>query len=78
MDVFENVHFVSDLGGNVSKSEIKGVVKANSNLSGMPIVEMGLNDKVSMESSGLAGTLAVEFNHVQFHKCVDLGEYENN
>ena len=38
MDVFEHVHFVCDLGGNVSKSEIKGVVKSNSKLSGMPII----------------------------------------
>lgn len=72
MDVFENVHFVCDLGGNVSKSEIKGVVKANSKLSGMPQVEMGLNEKSSMENSGLADTFTIEFNHVQFHKCVDL------
>lgn len=64
MDVIENVHFVCDLGGNVSKSEIKGVVKANSKLSGMPILDMGLNEKNSMESSGLADTFAVEFNHV--------------
>jgi len=78
MDIFENVTFLSDLNGNVSKSEIKGVVKANSKLSGMPVVEMGLNEKTAMEALGLVGSFAVEFNHIQFHKCVDLLEYESN
>ncbi len=45
MDVYENVTFLCDINGNVSKSEIKGVIKANSKLSHMPIVEMGLNEK---------------------------------
>ena len=64
MDIIENVHFVCDMGGNVSKSEIKGVVKANSKLSGMPVLEMGLNEKYQMENLGLADSFAVEFNHV--------------
>ena len=78
MDVYENVTFLCDINGNVSKSEIKGVIKANSKLSHMPIVEMGLNEKQAVENLGLVGSFAIEFNHIQFHKCVDLLEYENN
>lgn len=48
MDIFERVIFISDMSGNVSKSEIKGVIKANSKLSGMPSVEMGLNEKQAL------------------------------
>lgn len=72
MDVYEHVTFLCDINGNVSKSEIKGIIKANSKLSGMPVVEMGLNEKTAIENLGLSGTFAVEFNHINFHKCVEL------
>lgn len=76
MDVYEHVSFLCDLGGNVSRSEVRGVIRANSKLSGMPVVEMGLNEKAAVEGLGLSSAFAVEFQHVQFHKCVDLLEYE--
>lgn len=41
----------------------------------MPRVEMGLNEKNSMENLGLDGSMGIEFNHTQFHQCVNLFEY---
>lgn len=77
MDVNEHVSFFADINGTVSKCEIKGVIEANCKLSGMPVVEMGLNEKNALEMLGLDGSMGIEFNNVQFHKCVELLEYQN-
>ena len=37
-------------GGNVIKSEIIGVLKAKCQLSGMPDLKLGLNDKAYFEA----------------------------
>ncbi len=78
MDIFEKIYFTTDINGSISKSEIKGVVKAKSKLSGMPVVEMGLNEKESLENVGLDGQFGIEFDDVKFHKSVNLNEFENN
>jgi AP-1 complex subunit mu len=77
MDIFENVYFTMDMSGTIIKSEIKGVVKAKSKLSGMPIVQMGLNEANALENAGLDGQLGINFDDVKFHNCVDLAKFEN-
>lgn len=77
MDIFENVYFTMDINGNIIKSEIKGIVKAKSKLSGMPTVQMGLNETMALENAGLDGQLGVNFDDVKFHKCVNLTKFEN-
>lgn len=68
MDVKEQVNYTCNAQGVVFRSEIQGSIKCTSKLSGMPVVELGLND----------GTLGgIEFDDVKFHKCVNLNEYEN-
>ena len=59
MDVFEHLYFTSDINGNNANSEIKGVIKAKSVLSGMPYIEMGLNEKESLEMAGLDSQLGI-------------------
>ena len=78
MDIFENVYFTMDINGSIIKSEIKGVVKAKSKLSGMPNVQMGLNETSALENAGLDGQLGISFDDVKFHKCVDLSKFENS
>ena len=74
LDVVEKLHFTVASNGGVTRSEIVGTIKANSKLSGMPTVELGLNEKQDGQS-GL-GIADVEFDDVKFHKCVNLQEYE--
>lgn len=64
MDIYEYISFVCDINGGISKSEIRGVIKASSKLSGMPQIEMGLNEKNALDELGLDGSMGIEFNHV--------------
>ena len=75
LDVIERLNFTVSVNGTVTRSEIVGTVKANSKLSGMPTVELGLNEKQESQN-GLSGP-DVDFEDVKFHKCVNLQEYEN-
>ena len=45
LDVIEKLNMIVNNNGNIIKSEIIGVMKAKSNLSGMPELKLGLNDK---------------------------------
>ena len=75
LDVIEKLNFTISVNGVVTRSEIVGSIKANSKLSGMPIIELGLNEKHEAQSS--IGQADVDFDDVKFHKCVNLQEYEN-
>ena len=52
VDVVEKVNILVSNSGNVLKSEIMGNVKMRTNLSGMPELKLGLNDKVLFEMTG--------------------------
>lgn len=73
MDVIEKINFTVGENGNISRSEIVGTIKAKSLLSGMPTVELGLNDKD--HQVGL-GQVDITLDDVKFHRCVNLQEYE--
>eukprot|EP01105_Mastigella_eilhardi_P003769 TRINITY_DN1490_c1_g1_i1.p1 TRINITY_DN1490_c1_g1~~TRINITY_DN1490_c1_g1_i1.p1 ORF type:complete len:432 (+),score=143.55 TRINITY_DN1490_c1_g1_i1:47-1342(+) len=86
LDVIESVNLLVSSNGNVLRSEIVGVVKMNSILSGMPELRLGLNDKVQFEStahpgaaaSPSSGHRAIELEDVTFHQCVRLSRFETN
>lgn len=74
LDVVEKINFTVAQNGTVSRSEIIGTIKVRSVLSGMPTVELGLNDK---ESHALGiGPVEIALDDVKFHRCVNLQEYE--
>jgi len=63
---------------NVIKSEIVGTVKAKCQLSGMPELKLGLNDKAFYEAQGRnPRNRAVTFDDMKFHTCVRLSKFEN-
>lgn len=75
LDVIEKINFTVAQNGTVSRSEIIGTVKAKCMLSGMPTVELGLNDK---EAHGIGmGTVDISLDDVKFHRCVNLQEYDS-
>ena len=49
------------------------------NLSGMPNVSLGLNDKVLYDIKGKNSyNTTVEIDDLKFHKCVDLNKFESD
>jgi AP-1 complex subunit mu len=46
LDVYEKVNMIINAHGNIIKSEIVGTMKMKVNLSGMPELKLGLNDKL--------------------------------
>ncbi len=78
LDVIEKVDAIIGPDGNVLHSGVQGVVKMKSQLSGMPFVTLGLNDKVLFESKGKAtANRTVEMDDLKFHQCVNLNKFES-
>lgn len=76
LDVIETLNMTVSSSGQVIKSEVIGRVAANSNLSGMPVVSLGLNDKVLFEQTGRSTLNTVELEDIKFHNCVKLAKFE--
>ncbi|KAH7830756.1 Adaptor protein complex 1 (AP-1), mu subunit [Monocercomonoides exilis] len=83
LDVVEEVNFIVQPSGNVISSEICGVVNMNCQLSGMPELRLGLNDKLVFERSGRnstrsTGLRTVDLEDIKFHRCVRLSPFESD
>lgn len=52
LDVIEKLNLLVSSNGTVLQSEILGAVKMKCNLTGMPELKLGLNDKTLFEMSG--------------------------
>lgn len=87
LDVIESVNLLMGSSDTVLSSEILGVVKMRCDLSGMPELKLGLNDKILFESSisentnntnsGTKGRV-VEMEDIKFHQCVRLTQFEHD
>lgn len=79
LDVIESVNLLCNANGNVLRSEILGAIKMRVQLSGMPELRLGLNDKLLFESTGRSSRgKAVEMEDVKFHQCVRLSRFETD
>jgi len=80
LDVIESINLLVASNGNILRSEIVGSMKVRCNLSGMPDLRLGLNDKVQFESSGKnpAKGKTVEMEDMTFHQCVRLSRFETD
>jgi AP-1 complex subunit mu len=77
LDVVESVNIQLSNNGTTLRSEILGVLKMRSFLTGMPELKLGLNDKVLFENLGRQTKgRAVELEDVKFHQCVRLNRFE--
>ncbi|CAH2351851.1 AP-1 complex subunit mu-1-I [[Candida] railenensis] len=92
LDVIESINMLINANGQVLNSEILGQIKIKSNLSGMPDLRLGLNDKnifnisghgsdaaESGATAGAAGATGkgIEMEDIKFHQCVRLSKFEN-
>jgi len=86
LDVVEKLNVLMNASnGQAVHSEIVGELKMRSQLSGMPDVKLGLNDKVLMEARARKAGLpegsvqkSVDMEDVRFHQCVQLARFEQN
>lgn len=88
LDVVESVNLLVSSSGQVLRSEILGAIKMRCQLSGMPELRLGLNDKVQINSarhyagasSGSSTSVrkSVEMEDVNFHQCVRLARFDTN
>ncbi|KAI9230326.1 MAG: Mu homology domain-containing protein [Piptocephalis tieghemiana] len=80
LDVVESVNLLVNTNGNVLRSEILGAIKMKVQLSGMPELRLGLNDKVMFENTGrsVGRNKSVEMEDIRFHQCVRLSRFETD
>lgn len=80
LDVVEKLNLLVASNGTVLHSEILGAVQMKSQLSGMPELKLGLNDKIMFEQTGRTSSKgkAVELEDIKFHQCVRLARFEND
>ncbi|KAJ4460394.1 Adaptor protein complex 1 (AP-1) [Paratrimastix pyriformis] len=89
LDVIEQVNLLVSSTGTPLYSEIVGSLVMNCELSGMPDLKLGLNDKLvfehmQMESAGpnpqleQARQKAVDLEDVRFHQCVRLAKFDTD
>lgn len=84
LDVIESINMLITSSGQVLNSEILGELKIKSHLSGMPDLQLGLNDKGKFKSHAADESLDdpqspgnVEMEDIKFHQCVRLSKFEN-
>ena len=60
------------------RSEIIGVITIKSYLSGMPLLKLGLNDKIFFELSGRSTrSRTIEMDDLKFHPCVNMNKFNS-
>jgi len=85
VDVIESVNLLANANGSVLRSEVVGTIKMKAELTGMPELRLGLNDRVTFgNSSGgessetSARGRGIEMEDVTFHQCVRLARFESD
>lgn len=79
LDVIEKVNCLVSRSGQVLTSEILGVLRMKTFLSGMPELKLGLNDRVLFDANrrNTKGR-TVDMEDIRFHQCVRLAKFDND
>lgn len=77
LDVVESINMLISPSGTVLNSEILGEIKIKSQLSGMPDLRLGLNDKGIFSGQDSSDDSKIEMEDIKFHQCVRLSKFEN-
>lgn len=79
LDVVEQLNCLISQDGTPLKSEIHGILKMKSCLSGMPELKLGLNDKILMDRRARGRSeKSVEMEDIRFHQCVRMARFEQD
>ena len=78
LDVVEKVNSLISHKGEMLRSEVIGQINMKALLSGMPVLKLGLNDKIFYQVSGrTTSSKTIEMDDLKFHNCVDMNKFEN-
>ena len=78
LDVVESINLLVGQDGETLSSEIMGALKMKAQLSGMPDLKLGFNDKALLDAIGKKTSgKTVELEDVKFHQCVKLNRFES-
>lgn len=80
LDVVETVNLLVGADGETLQSDISGCLKMKVQLSGMPEVKLGLNDRIvsANASGGGRSGKTVDLEDLKFHQCVKLNRFESD
>ena len=78
MDVIEKLNMTVTTSGQVIKSEVIGRLFMKTQLTGMPLLKLGLNDKVLFEQLGKPTTNTIDLEDIKFHNCVNLAKFDHD
>lgn len=77
LDVVEKVNSLISHKGEMLRSEIVGQINMKALLSGMPLLKLGLNDKIFYQVSGrTTSSKTIEMDDLKFHNCVNMNKFE--
>ena len=77
VDVTERVSSLISHKGEMLRSDIIGVITMKTMLSGMPVLKLGLNDKLYFDITGKkASGKTIEMDDFKFHNCVNINKFE--
>jgi AP-1 complex subunit mu len=78
LDVVEKVNSLISHKGEMLRSEVIGQINMKTLLSGMPVLKLGLNDKIFYQVSGrTTSSKTIEMDDLKFHNCVNMNKFES-
>ena len=78
LDVIEKVNSLISHKGEMLRSEVIGQINMKTLLSGMPVLKLGLNDKIFYQVSGrTTSSKTIEMDDLKFHNCVNMNKFES-
>ena len=78
LEVVEKLNSVISHKGEMLRSEVIGQINMKTLLSGMPVVKLGLNDKLFYKMSGkYINGKTIEMDDFKFHNCVNMNKFED-
>ena len=78
LDVVEKVNSLISHKGEMLRSEVIGQINMKALLSGMPVLKLGLNDKIFYQVSGrTTSSKTIEMDDLKFHNCVNMNKLLN-
>ena len=78
LDVVEKVNSLISHKGEMLRSEVVGQINMKTLLSGMPVLKLGLNDKIFYQVSGkTTSSKTIEMDDLKFHNCVNMNKFES-
>ena len=80
IDIIESVNVLLSNRGTVLKADVVGKIVVKTQLSGMPEVKFGVNDRLLMSQNNQPDKIdkGIQIDDIKFHQCVRLGKFDKD